>query len=111
VKVDNHWHVTAASVHQQQQKRIAAFLNVGSGSLTPVKLEHKNGWQKASTTLSDGRAEIWVNMDPGASMPTALQTIVPHDQTSALVVGIWYADDEAPQVLTNQSQDYDEDHQ
>ncbi len=105
VDVDNHWHLTAASKLPQQQKRIAAFLNVGQVTRSELKFENIAGWQKASLTMNDGVAEMWAQLKGNALLPTELQAVVPQNQKSAQVIGLWRAHGKEPQVLTNLSQD------
>ncbi len=99
--VDKHWHLTAASIKQQQNKRIAAFMNVGIGNLPQIQFEQKNGWQKASTKMQNGAAEIWIQLDASADLPVELTTQFPNIEKDALVIGIWQPDEGEAEILTN----------
>jgi len=99
--VKDHWHLSVETPSTKNNKRIAAFVNVGLDSLPKVVFKNLKGWQKALLPTPNGIAEIWAQVEPNALVPKALSGLLAENQKDALLVGVWRPNDAKIQIVTN----------
>jgi hypothetical protein len=66
----NQWHLTAQTLHKGRTARIAAVMVVDSlGDEIQVEIKEQNGWIRLLAEGSFGKAEGWLQFQPGSEAP------------------------------------------
>jgi hypothetical protein len=100
--IEPQYHFQAGTGQKTQSVRIAALMLAGSQEGKPeLTIRNETGWCVAEALYPEGKAAVWVRLDPDAEIPVALNLWKDSVTEKTCIAGLWIPEKGGPvEILT-----------